>query len=126
MGNSENRRVSLAGITVFVLVVLVAFGAGAYALRSYDAANAQSGTVASQAATIAQLTAGQTELAAENAALSSRLNTCIASAERYKSYTAENKATMQKVSDKWGINYSVPLKGVFASLAAAATQLECS
>ena len=75
--------------------------------------------VATQAASITQLTA-------EKAAISDRLDVCIATADRYRSYTADNVKTMQGISDKWGANYSVPLKGVFTSLAAAADQLICS
>ena len=111
-------------LTIAILVGLILAGGETYYGSTIHADAA--GLIATQAASITQLTVEKAALVADKAALSDRLDTCIATAARYKSYTAENVKTMQGISDKWGANYNVPIKGVFASLAAAADQLICS
>ncbi|MBC7594538.1 MAG: hypothetical protein H7288_11470 [Kineosporiaceae bacterium] len=123
---ATRRRVPVGAATAFALITLIAFGSGAYALRAYDAVNAQAGTVAAQAATIAQLTSDQTALTAEKTALNDRLALCLATAERYKSYNAQNKSAMQQITDKWGINYSVPIKSILDSYTTANNMLDCN
>ncbi|TFB96516.1 MULTISPECIES: hypothetical protein [unclassified Cryobacterium] len=123
---ATKRRAPIAAITAFALITLIALGAGAYAFRAYDAVNAQSGTVAAQAATIAKLTSDQTALTAEKTALNDRLALCLATAARYKSYNSQNQAAMQQITAKWGINYSVPIKGILDSYTTANNMLDCN
>ena len=75
-------------------------------------------TITDQAAQIATLTE-------TNAAITQRLDVCIASAVRYREFAVENEALMQGISDEWGVNYRTPVRDVMVAFKSAATMLKC-
>ena len=54
-----------------------------------------------------------------------RLGVCLGSVNLNREHAAENEQLFQDVSDKWGVNYKVPIKDVFVAFNTLSEQLEC-
>jgi len=112
------NKTFVSAVIGWALVVVLTASGGAYLY-----ANAADNT--SNATVVNTLTEKVDTLTAENKAISDRLNTCLGDTTRYKTYTDENHAMFQQVSDKWGVNYMVPLKDVLEGFNNANAMLDC-
>lgn len=108
----------LSTIIGLVIVGVLLTGAGLYVQRAALLAGAQAVTITTQKDTIERLTG-------EKAAMTDRLTLCLDDTARYKGYSSEQADMLRGVQEKWGVNYSIPIKDVFAILQASTDQLDC-
>ena len=78
-----------------------------------------------QADNLVRLTEQNAALATKNAALTERLDVCLATTDTYKGYMVENQDLLAAVQEKWGKNYMTPIEGTIGVLQTASDQMEC-
>lgn len=116
----KNTSATVTAVVVpWILTGAIAIGGVGYLSSATDTSATQQVTIAEQQARIDTLTRTSTDLQA-------RLGTCLATAADYRGYIEENKAHMQSITAKWGINYSAPLRDMVVVLDSATRQFDCN
>ena len=120
MNNRKPRGVAALWGAIAALALGAVLTGGAYTTSQAAAkAAAQLATIEAQAATIETLSV-------KMATVEKRLGICLGSTSAYREYALENVAIQADIAYKYGPNYMVPVKDIYASYETAAAGLECS
>ena len=115
------KRVLLTTVAGLVL----ASGAVFTTVVVMEESSARADENASQTEQVAVIAERNSTLTVENAALSERLDRCLATTDTYKGYMAEQQVMLRGIQDKWGKNYMMPIEDTFGMLQTATEQMEC-